>query len=195
MPKFFATQTLSRTDNNRHNNSVINTVSKEKGLEREEDCFFLMKWLSGRNGRHRLLDSWLPAREHLRGGQFRGSRWRSPLSCRALDQGVEHQGEVHESLPSRVPSQRGKVQHIYIKPIFVHKDIQQDFQYSPLPPFRFLGMMKGKPVTEPDTIISKATIAGIWHQSPKCFTHQSNVAYPWMMASDTDPPNWTYLVT
>ena len=29
------------------------------------------------------------------------------------------------------------------------------------PPFRFLGMMKGKPVTEPDTIISKATIAGI----------------------------------
>ena len=38
-----ATQALSRSDNNRHNNSVINTVSKEKGLEREEDCFFLMK--------------------------------------------------------------------------------------------------------------------------------------------------------
>ena len=40
MPRSYATQTLSRTDNNRHNNSVINTVSKEKGLEREEDCFF-----------------------------------------------------------------------------------------------------------------------------------------------------------
>ena len=26
---------------------------------------------------------------------------------------------------------------------------------------RFLGMMNGKPVTEPDTIVSKATIAGI----------------------------------
>ena len=25
---------------------------------------------------------------------------------------------------------------------------------------RFLGMMNGKPVTEPDTIVSKATIAG-----------------------------------
>ena len=33
--------------------------------------------------------------------------------------------------------------------------------FNILPPFRFLGMMKGKPVTEPDTIISKATIAGI----------------------------------
>ena len=41
MPRSFATQTLSRTDNNRHNNSVNNTVPKEKGLERwEEECLF-----------------------------------------------------------------------------------------------------------------------------------------------------------
>ena len=38
-----------------------------------------------------------------------------------------------------------------------HSELLLFFYYL----LRFLGMMNGKPVTEPDTIVSKATIAGI----------------------------------
>ena len=81
------------------------------------------------------------------------------LLTRALNIREKYMRVSHQEFPANVERYNTYIytssQYLFIQ------HIHQDFQYSPLPPFRFLGMMKGKPVTEPDTIISKATIAGI----------------------------------
>ena len=79
------------------------------------------------------------------------------LLTRALNIREKYMRVSHQEFPANVERYNT---YIYVKPIFVHSTYTSRLPiFSPL--FRFLGMMKGKPVTEPDTIISKATIAGI----------------------------------